>query len=380
MNYKGKKGVDISSVNGDVDIQKIKDAGYDFVMIRCGFGSDIKSQDDSQFENNVRKCEKIGMPWGTYLYSYALNTDEAKSEAEHVIRLLKNKKPSFPVAFDMEDADGYKSKNGMPSNSTLIAICKTFLSRIKSAGYYPMLYASLSWLNNQLNDSELLNNYDIWVAQWNSTCDYQKDAGMWQYGGEVNYLESNSIDGVGVIDKNKCFKDYPTIIKKGNWNNWSDGDSGSVGGSDNQDKKPEVTYCVKTLKRGWLPTVKDLEDYAGVPGDKIVAFAVKVNEGSVWYQAHVKGGGWLQKVTGFSTTDTNKYAGNGQEIDAVRIYYETSRDMLNNNDVYKAKYRTSRVGSEYYDWQYDDEKSNGQDGYAGSFGKSMDRLQITLDK
>ncbi len=40
MNYKGKKGVDISSVNGDVDIQKIKDAGYDFVMIRCGFGSD----------------------------------------------------------------------------------------------------------------------------------------------------------------------------------------------------------------------------------------------------------------------------------------------------------------------------------------------------
>ena len=243
-----------------------------------------------------------------------------------------------------------------------------------------MLYASLSWLNNQLNDSELLNNYDIWVAQWNSTCDYQKDAGMWQYGGEVNYLESNSIDGFGVVDKNKCFKDYPTIIKKGNWNNWSDGDSGSVGGSDNQDKKPEVTYCVKTLKRGWLPTVKDLEDYAGVSGDKIVAFAVKVSKGSVWYQAHVKGGSWLQKVTGFSTTDTNKYAGNGQEIDAVRIYYETSRDMLNNNDVYKAKYRTSRVGSEYYDWQYDDEKSNGQDGYAGSFGKSMDKLQITLDR
>ena len=380
MNYKGKKGVDISSVNGDVDIQKIKDAGYDFVMIRCGFGSDIKSQDDSQFENNVRKCEKIGMPWGTYLYSYALNTDEAKSEAEHVIRLLKNKKPTFPVALDMEDADGYKSKNGMPSNATLRNICKTFLRRIKSAGYYQMLYASLSWLNNQLNDSELLNNYDIWVAQWNSTCDYKKEIGMWQYGGEVNYLESNSIDGVGVVDKNKCFKDYPTIIKKGNWNNWSDGDSGIVDDSDNQNKKPEVTYCVKTLKYGWQPTVKDLEDYAGVQGDKIVAFAVKVSKGSIWYQAHVKGGGWLPKVTGFSTTDTNKYAGNGQEIDAVRIYYETSSDMLNKNDVYKAKYRTSRAGSEYYSWQYDDEKSNGQDGYAGSFGKSMDRLQITLDR
>ena len=54
--------------------------------------------------------------------------------------------------------------------------------------------------------------------------------------------------------------------------------------------------------------------------------------------------------------------------------------MLNNNNVYKAKYRTSRVGADYYSWQYDDEKSNGQDGYAGSFGKSMDKLQITLDR
>ena len=91
MNLKGKKGVDISSLNGNVSIEKIKDAGYDFVMIRCGYGSDLAVQDDSQFENNVRKCEAAGVPWGAYLYSYAVNTDDAKSEARHVIRLLKNK-------------------------------------------------------------------------------------------------------------------------------------------------------------------------------------------------------------------------------------------------------------------------------------------------
>ena len=60
MNLKGKKGVDISSLNGNVSIEKIKDAGYDFVMIRCGYGSDLAVQDDSQFENNVRKCEAAG--------------------------------------------------------------------------------------------------------------------------------------------------------------------------------------------------------------------------------------------------------------------------------------------------------------------------------
>ena len=127
MSLTGKKGVDISSLNGDVSIQKIKKAGYDFVMIRCGYGSDLKVQDDTQFENNVRKCEAAGVPWGAYLYSYALNTSDAQSEAQHVIRLLKGKRPTLPVAFDMEDGDGYKQKHGMPSDKTLVAICKTFL-------------------------------------------------------------------------------------------------------------------------------------------------------------------------------------------------------------------------------------------------------------
>lgn len=220
MNINGKKGVDISSANGNVSIDKIKSAGYDFVMIRCGFGSDLNVQDDSQFENNVKKCEAAGIPWGTYLYSYALNKEDAKSEAKHVIRLLKGKKPTLPVAFDMEDGDGYKQRYGMPSNKTLVEICKTFLEEVKKEGYYPMLYSSLSWLNNQLNDKSLLDNYDIWVAQWNSTCDYKGSYGMWQYGGDVNFLESNSIAGVGVIDKDKAYKDYPTIIKDGGYNGW----------------------------------------------------------------------------------------------------------------------------------------------------------------
>ncbi len=220
MNTKGKKGVDISSLNGDVNIQKVKNAGYDFVMIRCGYGDDLAVQDDTRFESNVKKCEAAGVPWGAYLYSYALNTEDAKSEARHVIRLLKNKRPTLPVAFDIEDGDGYKQRHGMPSNATLRAICKTFLSEIKKAGYYPMLYSSLSWLNDRLYDKSLLNSYDVWVAQWNSTCDYKGEYGMWQYGGEQNFIDGNSIPGVGVIDKDRCYKDYPTIIKNGGYNNW----------------------------------------------------------------------------------------------------------------------------------------------------------------
>lgn len=216
-----KKGVDISKHNGDIDINKIKEAGYDFVMIRCGFGEDITSQDDKMFETNVKKCEQAGMPWGVYLYSYALSVKDAESEVAHTLRLLKGKKPTLPIAFDMEDADGYKNKNGMPGNSELVSICKTYLKGIKDAGYYPILYASLSWLNNKLNDKELLNSYDIWVAQWNSECTYKGDTiGIWQYGGETNYIDTNSISGVGVIDKDFCYKDYPLLIKNQGYNGW----------------------------------------------------------------------------------------------------------------------------------------------------------------
>ena len=203
MDLKNKKGVDLSSANGSVDMNKIKAAGYDFVMLRCGYGNDDTSQDDSRFESNVKKAEAAGLPWGAYIYSYALDTNEAKSEAQHVIRLLRGKKPTMPIALDMEDADGYKRRNGMPTNNELVKICETFLSTIKKAGYYPMLYASLSWLDNQLNNKSLQNSYDIWCAQWNSVCQYDGSRlGMWQYGGETNYLESNSNwTGAKVLDE-----------------------------------------------------------------------------------------------------------------------------------------------------------------------------------
>ena len=220
MSLVGKKGVDISSLNGDVSIEKIKQAGYEFAMLRCGYGSDLKVQDDTQFENNVRKCEAAGVPWGAYLYSYALNTDDTKSEVQHVLRLLKGKRPTLPVAIDMEDGDGYKAKHGGMTFQNINNTCKIFVEGVRAAGYYPMIYTGLEEINNYIS-SEVLNSCDLWFAQWWKTPQYYgSNMGMWQYGGEENFIESNSIPGVGVIDKDKCYKDYPSIIKNGGYNGW----------------------------------------------------------------------------------------------------------------------------------------------------------------
>ena len=135
-----------------------------------------------------------------------------------------------------------------------------------------------------------------------------------------------------------------------------------------------VTYRVKAGGK-WYPEVKNLADFAGKIGVAITDVAVKVSAGKVRYRVHVKGGAWLPWVTGYDVKDAkNGYAGNGQVIDAMTVYYETPAGQ----PVKKAKYRVAPLRGEYYAWQLDDEKTGGQDGYAGMLGQNIDRLQITL--
>ena len=220
MSLVNKKGTDISYANGNIDLKKVKAAGYEPVMIRCGFGSNIASQDDSQFAANVVKAENLGMPWGVYLYSYATNLTEAKSEVAHIVRLLKGKKPTLPIALDVEDS-AYYSKYGCYNKTALTSIVGTILQGIKDAGYYPALYTGKYWLDTYI-DKSVYGKYDLWIAAWLKQCNYSgSNLGIWQYGGETNLIDGNSITGVGVIDKDLFYKDYPVIIKVGGYNNWT---------------------------------------------------------------------------------------------------------------------------------------------------------------
>lgn len=136
------------------------------------------------------------------------------------------------------------------------------------------------------------------------------------------------------------------------------------------------TYGVKSGGR-ILPFVTNLSDFAGIQGIPITDAAIKVNKGSVKYRVHIKGGGWLPYVTGCNWNDPiNGYAGNGQIIDAIEVYYSTPADIVNKYGYQKAQYRISPVNGNYYSWQYDNETGNGQDGYAGCFGVAMDRFQL----
>ena len=207
-----------------------------------------------------------------------------------------------------------------------------------------------------------------------------------------------TLDHVGIIISNNGDGSYTTI--EGNTGSSTYGEcairtryssqisccarpkyGGSPSSSNTSIKKPNIYVQVCTAEDGWLPVAKNLEKCSGKDGHAITKVAVKVDNGSVWYRAHVKGGGWLPKVTGWNyKDDDNGYAGNGKPIDAIEIYYITPNDLRNAGKVYRAKYKVSPINtSACYDWQYDTDTDNGQDGYAGAFGVAMDKIFVGLE-
>lgn len=185
------KGIDTSKHNGQITGNDLN--GIDFVIVRCGYGSDYTTQDDQQFENTINLCENLGIPYGIYLYSYADTIDKAKSEAAHMKRLADGKNAVCGLWFDVEDKK-------MPNGELLVNIVQTFCD-LTGAG----IYASLSWFNdkNKLNDTRL-DKYEKWVAQWGEKCTYTKPYKIWQYTSDL-MINGRRFDGnISLVDFGKA--------------------------------------------------------------------------------------------------------------------------------------------------------------------------------
>ena len=347
------KGIDVSSYQGTINWSKTKNQ-IDFAIIRCGYGDNITSQDDTKFLDNINGCIENDIPFAIYLYSYAkrlTGNESIQSEVEHCKRLL-NQIPStkpFCVYIDMED-DSVTSLG----KATLTNFVIEFCTQITNLGYKAGVYANQDWFQNYLDVKTIYNkDYSIWCAKYSSSkpnIDASYD--IWQYS------STGTINGInGNVDMNEMYNDIR--------NNSSSSTITS--------KEVNVYYCAKTKKHGWLPEVKNLEDYAGWENSPITGIAIKVDKGSIKYRVHIKGGSWLPYVTGYNINDIkNGYAGDGErEIDAIEVYYYTPNDI---RPYKKAKYKVNN-----YPYQYDDEKVNGQDGYAGVFGVTATKFQIIIE-
>ncbi len=195
------KGIDVSYHNGVINWEQVKNSDVDFAIIRCGFGSNTTGNDDRQWLRNVTECERLGIPYGVYIYSYAMSVEAASSEADHVLRLLKGHNPTYPVFYDLENEKAPYDQSSL-SAKTLGDMAETFINKVEAAGYDTGVYANKNWFTNILTDSRF-NNWDRWVAQYNSVCNYTGDYTMWQC------TSSGRVPGIsGNVDINFAFSDW----------------------------------------------------------------------------------------------------------------------------------------------------------------------------
>ena len=173
------RGIDVSKHQGDIDWAQVAAAeNVDFVILRCGYGSNTTEQDDEKWEEYVSACEEYGIPYGVYLYSYATNSDRIDSEVNHIKRLLKGHTPSLPIYLDMED----KSVIEACSASQISALAKRFCKKMDNAGYRSGIYASLYYWYAYLDEFAKNDNHYHWVAQYNSDyCAYADEELVEEY-------------------------------------------------------------------------------------------------------------------------------------------------------------------------------------------------------
>lgn len=188
--------IDVSEHQGKIDWEKVKPQ-IDGAILRCGYGSDYTDQDDEQFKRNADECTRLGIPFGVYLYSYAKCVEQAKSEAAHVLRLIKPYKLSYPVYLDLEES-------GTADGAVERAV--VFGDIIEKARYWCGIYANLYWWEVILKKG--LERFTKWVAQYNVACEYDgSNLDIWQFSSKGN------VPGIsGNVDMNECYRDFPSEI------------------------------------------------------------------------------------------------------------------------------------------------------------------------
>lgn len=335
------KGIDVSSHNGEINWNIVK-SQIDFAIIRLGYGDNVERQDDSYFIKNVNGCINNNIPFGVYIYSYALNlggNESIQSEIDHTKRMLSkiSQKP-FCVYIDMEDDSTIKLGKSQLTNFAL-EYCK----QITSTGYKAGVYANENWFRNYLQVSTIASyGYSIWCAKYSSyKPEISSNYDIWQYTSEGRLNGINT-----VVDMNNMIKDIRNVTPQPTPTNF------------------QIIYQTwDDIKNKWLPNVINDSDYAGIYGHDVCCIYANASRGNVYYKVHYKGGKWLPEVK--NRTD---YAG---------LYNKPIDGFMIKSDTKGLTYRVHlRRTKKWLPWVTGYNTKDSNNGYAGIIGQEIDAIQI----
>ena len=224
------KGLDISAWNTGLDYKKIKQAGYEFVMIRLGYGE----KEDQEAAAHIKGARAAGLKIGGYWFLYAADQLGALANAKACLKVLKKYEGCFeyPIALDFEgDSIRYcYQQGGSTGKSNLTLMCRSFLEAVESAGYYVSIYCNLSDLDRLY--SSITQRYDLWLAQWGVKSP-GISCGMWQHSDTGSDFK---------LDHNIAYYDYPKVIRGAGLNH--------LGAAQEEPAKPKTKTVTYTVKAG----------------------------------------------------------------------------------------------------------------------------------
>jgi GH25 family lysozyme M1 (1,4-beta-N-acetylmuramidase) len=433
--------IDVSKHNGIIDWGKVK-PHINGAIIRLGIGSDQLDQDDPQWERNVSECERLGISWGAYLYSYANTSAKIQSEIAHAKRLLSGHKPTLPIYYDLEE----RRYQGTWSQAAA-----EWCGAIREAGYIDGIY-SWAWAINGMPDC----SSSYWVAAYGindgqkheekrPVLDGGRQLAAWQYTshGYCDGITSSGLDvsefyvdytaaatvtpqpaaqqaapsgstlelavavmqghyGSGATRKEKLGARYDEVqallnhIASANANalaaevragKYGSGDTrkvilgqkyAAVQAVINGTQSPRVNVEIQCLNRG-----RSGVKYGGgelcMFDDSIVGLSIAAEKGQIEYRVHCIGHGWYSKITKCGFGASDAYAGDlRRQIDGVQIYFRTDTSKTGGK-YYRAKYQVKTARRGWLGEIYDTNWEAGDGNHtAGVFGDPIIGIRVTL--
>lgn len=306
------RGIDVSKHNGLINWGQVAASGVQFTFIKVG---STNSGIDPYFVHNITNANAAGVKTGVYIYSYATTPEQAAEEANLVLQWIDGYTVNYPIVFDIED----KNQRNLSSQEQ-INLINAFCSVIDAAGYYPMVYSSKNWFVQKLSTV----GWDKWVAQYNTSCEYNNNVCFWQN------TSSGSVSGIsGRVDLNYQYKDYSSLIIQEGFLNHN---GGTRFYSNWRMQRGWVNYNdtryyldgAGNLVRGWYSD--DSGTYYLTPADGQIARGQYPVEGGDYYFT-AEG----VKTTGWVTIEDRKY------------YYEPA-----NNGIMKRDWMSDDKGNFYF--------------------------------
>lgn len=194
--------LDISYWQGALDFSKIKAAGYNYLIIRAGYGT----TKDERFDEYATNCKNYGIKFGVYWFCYATNISEVKNEAKKCAEVISPYTIDLPVFYDFEYDTVTKAQNkGITlGKNECSQFTITFCDEMKRYGYTPGYYANTDYYQNYYTDAVKNKGYVFWLAHYKNDYSYheppyQCDFFQWTSRGTIQ-----GISGVN-FDVDVCF-------------------------------------------------------------------------------------------------------------------------------------------------------------------------------